>query len=148
MPEQLNNSNLDEDKATGPIIRFQIAWFVISGGKGKVHFTRNKLVAERKCRRVQHLMLWRRVKKEAWLAIMKWGQCGQMSPSVLERCPRRPGPDPLAVFLLHLSRNHTGEHGSGEEVNTSSTITHTDLGQAYLDHEYNLSFPQRWEMGR
>lgn len=147
MTEQLNN-NLDEGKATGPIIRFQISWFVISGGNGKVPFSCNKLVAERKCMPVQHLMAWRKVQKEAWLAIMKWGQCGQISPSVLERCPWRPGPAPLAVSLLCLSRGHTGEHGPGEETNTSSIITHTNLGQACLDHEYNLSFPQRWKMGR
>lgn len=55
MTEQLNN-NLDEGKATGPIIRFQISWFVISGGNGKVPFSCNKLVAERKCMPVQHLM--------------------------------------------------------------------------------------------
>ena len=48
MTEQLNNNNLDEDKATEPIIRFQISQFVISGGKGKVHLSCNKLVAERK----------------------------------------------------------------------------------------------------
>ena len=79
---------------------------------------------------------------------MKWDLCGQISPSVLERCRLRVVPDPPTLPLWNLSRGHSGEHGLGEGVNASSIITHTNLGQAHLDCEYNLPVHQRWKLER
>lgn len=74
---------------------------------------------------------------------MKWGQCGNIPPSVLRDDSPSPGPDPLTLLLLDLTRDQTGNHGPGEEMNASSIITHTNLGQAQLNHEYSPPFEKR-----